>query len=306
MKVVPHLLFFLFTITVIAQKETIPIPKGVVYNYASNEVIEKARQLITDNLSDSPDYTILQKTIIIGPQLWKRYKDNPKIQQIKEGKIQFHVDDMVLAGKMSQDLTDAQIIWDEFRKEVANDFTIRKANTWELKYYWSVISFYIDEPLLIVATKEHNYILNLLKDDLKLMWLDEAPAQTYVTYRNGEEVDTLSKGIKETKIEKVVLLNTDEELKNNSSVEDISLIIAKTNAIFDELFKNSDKSGKIMITFELKKKKNTIQFAVRDDIDLELMKEFEKRINAEKYPLSKKDPIKIQLIYKVNSFDDTE
>ena len=306
MKVVPHLLFFLFTITVIAQKETIPIPKGVVYNYASNEVIEKARQLITDNLSDSPDYTILQKTIIIGPQLWKRYKDNPKIQQIKEGKIQFHVDDMVLAGKMSQDLTDAQIIWDEFRKEVANDFTIRKANTWELKYYWSVISFDIDEPLLIVATKEHNYILNLLKDDLKLMWLDEAPEQTYVTYRNGEEVDTLSKGIKETKIEKVVLLNTDEELKNNSSVEDISLIIAKTNAIFDELFKNSDKSGKIMITFELKKKKNTIQFAVRDDIDLELMKEFEKRINAEKYPLSKKDPIKIQLIYKVNSFDDTE
>lgn len=306
MKLVTLLLCFLSTFTVTAQKETITIPKGIVYNYASNKVIEKAKKLITDNLSDTPDYAILEKTLIIGPQLWKRFKDNLKIQQIKEGKVEFHVDNMVLDGKMSQDLTDAQIIWDEFRKEVANDFTIRKANEMELRYYWSVISFDIDEPLLIVATKEHNYILNLLKDDLKLMWLDEAPEPTYVKYQNGEEVDTLSKGIEETKIEKVILLNSDDELQRNSSVEDISSIIAKTNAIFEELFKNSDKSGKIMIEFELKMKENTIQFAVRDGIDLEIMKEFEKRVNAEKYPRSKKDPIKIKLIYKVNSFNDTE
>ncbi|OOV20645.1 hypothetical protein [Flavobacterium sp. LM4] len=61
-----------------------------------------------------------------------------------------------------------------------------------------------------------------------------------------------------------------------------------------------------MIEFELKKKKNEITYAVKDDLDLDIMKVFEQRVNSEKYPSSKKDSVKIRLIYKVNSFNDTE
>ena len=125
-------------------------------------------------------------------------------------------------------------------------------------------------------------------------------------YQNGKEIDSVSKGIKETILEKVVFLSSDEELKANTSIEDLKLIVEKTDKIFQELFKTSMKSGKIMVEFELKKKKNEIQYAVKDDLDLDIMKEFEKRINSETYPNSKKDPIKLQLIYKVNSFNDTE
>lgn len=309
-------LLLLFSINIFAQKtETITVPKGIVYNYCDDKIIEKAKKLITDNLSSDNNYKILQETLIVGPQLWKRFKDNKNIQQIKKGRVEFHVDNLILEGKMAQDINESKIIWDEFKKEVSQDYKIRKANENELRYYWSVISFDIDEPLLIVETKEHNYILNLLKKDLKLMWLDEAPRQGkqenasadgMVKYQNGEEVDSISKGIKETKLEKIVLLNSDEELKRNTSIEDLESIMEKTNKIFLELFKDSRKSGKIMIEFELKKDKNEIQFAVRDDLDLDIMKEFEKRVNSEKYPNSKKDPIKFQLIYKVNSFNDTE
>ena len=134
-----------------AQKtETIIIPKGVVYNYCSPKVLEKAKKLISDNLSDNNDYKIVQNNLIIGPELWKRYKDNEKIQKIANGKVQFHVDNLILDGKMSQDLNDSKIIWDEFKNEVAKDYKIRKANEAELNYYWSVISFDIDEPLLII------------------------------------------------------------------------------------------------------------------------------------------------------------
>ena len=296
-----------------AQKtETITIPKRVVYNYCNPKIIERAKKLISDNLSNTNDYKIVQNNLIIGPELWKRFKDNEKIQNIKQRKVQFHVDDLVLEGKMSQDINDSKIIWDEFKNEVTQDYIIRKANENELKYYWSVISFDIDEPLLIIETKEHNYILNLLKKDLKLLWLDEAPKSGNNTknsavkqYQNGEEIDSISKGSKETKLEKVVLISSDEEINKNSSVDDINLIIDKTNQIFEELFKNSLKPGKIMIQFELNKKNNNILFAVKD-LDLEIMKEFEKRINNEKYPNSKKDPIKLQLIFKVNSFNDVE
>lgn len=36
------------------------------------------------------------------------------------------------------------------------------------------------------------------------------------------------------------------------------------------------------------------------------MKEFEKRVNKEKYPKTKNGTVKLQLIYKVNSFNDEE
>lgn len=310
------LLLFFITFCSAQKKETIIIPKGIVYNYCDSKIVEKAKKLISENLSDNNDYKILQANLIIGPELWKRFKDNESVQKIEKGKVQFHVDDLVIDGKMSQNVNDSKIIWDEFKKEVSKDYTIRKANEEELKYYWSVISFDIDEPLLIIETKEHNYILNLLRKDLKLMWLDEAPRlkvienkvsePNFKKYQNGKEIDSISKGIKETKLEKVVLLSSDEELKENSSLEDIKTIMDITNSIFDELFKNSNSSGKIMVQFEIKEKSNEIQFAVKDDLDLEIMKEFEKRVNTEKYPNSKKDSIKLQLIYKVNSYNDTE
>lgn len=306
----------LITTLIFAQEsETITVPSGVVYKYADKKIIEKAKKLIADNLSQNPNYKLLQPNLIIGPELWKRYKDNKNIQKIEKGKVTFHVDNLELDGKMSQDLNDSKIIWEEFRKEIVEDYIIRKANVDELKYYWSVISFDIEEPLLIVETKEHNYILNLLKKDLKLLWLDEAPLMgdrksikdngTKV-FQNGKEINSISAGIRETKLEKIIFLSSDKELKENTSLEDIKAIVDKTDKVFEDLFKNSEKSGKIMIQFTLNKRVNEVEYAVKNDLDLDIMKEFEKRVNTQVYPNSKKDSVVFQLIYKVNSLNDTE
>jgi hypothetical protein len=314
MKLSKLIFLFSFISFSFAQKvEKVSIPKGIVYNYCDVKTLENAKKLVAQNLSETNNYDLIQSNLIIGPLLWKSLKENDKIKKIKERKVEFHVDDLILEGKMSQDLSASKIIWDEFKKEISKDYIIRKANELELQYYWSVISFDIEEPLLIIETKNHNYILNILKKDLKLMWLDEAPKTSdlskqkdWVIYQNGEEKDSLSKGIKETKLEKLILLNTDSQLKENTNIEDLTKITDKTIAIFEELFKNSIKPGKIMVEFELKKKDNIISFAVKEDIDLELMKEFKKRINNEKFPNSKKDSIKFLMLFKVNSYNDTE
>ncbi len=261
----------------------------------------------------------MDKSLIIGPTLWNRFQNIESLKGIP-GNVVFHIDDMKVDGKMSQDLDDSKKIWNEVKKEISGDYKIRKANEDELKYYWSTISFDIEEPLFVLQTEHHNYILNFLKTNMKLLWIDEFPIKksyynpidngTYKTdgsfkiYHGGNEVYMTDKGNKETKLEKVILLSSDIDLKNNFSVEDLSLIIDKTNKIFEELFKNSDKSGKIIVQFELGKSKNEIQFAVRDDLDLEIMKTFEERLYLEKYPNSKKDTIKFQLVYKVNSYND--
>lgn len=311
-----------FSIVTAQDIEKIKIPKGVTYNYCDSKTIENAKKLITEELIDSTKFELSDSMLIVGPQLWNRFKNIKVLNEIENGDVILHVDDLDLSGKMTQDINDTKKVWNEFRKEVNGSFNIRKATEQELKYYWSVISFDIEEPLLIVETKEHNYILNIIKNDLKLMWLDEAPVnksyynpienQVYESeggfkvYRNGKEIDTISKGVKETKLEKVVFLSSNKDLEENTSTKDIHALIDKTSKIFDELFKDSQKQGKIMVQFELKKDENQIQFAVRNDIDLEIMKKFEERINAEKFPNSKKETIKLQLIYKVNSLNDTE
>ena len=58
-------------------------------------------------------------------------------------------------------------VWNELRKEITENYVIRKANEVELKYYWSTIAFDIEEPLFILETQKHNYILNLSKNELK-------------------------------------------------------------------------------------------------------------------------------------------
>lgn len=318
-----YTIFLLFIINFVfgQTNEKITIPNGVVYKYVSDKANEKAKNLITESLSQNDNYNLLEDNLMIGPTLWKRFQNIDALQSIP-GKVEFHIDDMTVDGRMCQKLEDSKKVWNEIKKEITENYQLRKANEDELKYYWATISFDIEEPLFILETEQHKYILNFLKKSMKLLWIDEYPiknsyqnpidGKTYQTdgtfkkYQNGEEVYITDKGKKETKLEKVMLLSSDEDLKANSSVKDITSIIDKTNKIFDELFKNSEKSGKIMIQFELGKKKNEIQFAVRDDLDLEIMKEFEKRVNAEKYPNSKKDTIKLQIIYKVNSYNDSE
>lgn len=303
-KLILLVLLFVFNLS-FSQK--IDVPKNIVYNYCDVETIDKTKELIKECLSDSTNYSIIQDNLVIGIVLWNHFKEIETIQKIEKKKMVFHLDGSEYEGAMSQQIKGSKIVWDELRKEITSDYTIRKANTNELNYYWSVISFDIDEPLLVLETETHTYILDFLKNDSKLFWIDEYPKNYGNTsYKNGEKVFINEKGEKETKLEQVVFVSSDKDIKKNSSVDDISEIIKKTNAIFEELFKDSKSSGKIMVQFELRNDENIIIFAVKDDLDLDIMKEFEKRINNETYPKSKKKPISLQLIYKVNSYNDTE
>ncbi|RXM40515.1 hypothetical protein BOQ62_06050 [Chryseobacterium sp. CH21] len=317
------LLLLLFIVNLVKAQitEKITIPSGVVYLYADDKTNEKVKKSLTESLQNATNYDILGDNLMIGPTLWKQFKNIEILHSIPDN-VTFHIDEMEVEGKVSRKLDDSKKIWNEFKKEISGNYQIRKANEDELKYYWSTISFDIEEPLFILQTENHRYILNFLKKNQKLLWLDEFPYKnsynnpidkgtyttegTIKTYKNGNEVYVTDKGNKETKLEKVIFLTGDSELKANSSIEDIKSVIDKTNKIFDNLFKDSKSEGKIMVQFELGVKKNDIQFAVKDDLDLEIMKEFEKRVNEEKYPHSKKDTIKFQLIYKVNAYNDNE
>ncbi|CAN5368897.1 hypothetical protein BH10BAC1_BH10BAC1_16840 [soil metagenome] len=177
MKAIYFLLFLAIRIQLNAQDvEKIEIPAGVVYKYCKATVYEEAKRLVTEELSDKPDYSLCDNITFIGPVLWARFEKIEALNSIEGGKVTLHVDNKIMMGKMTQDVDDTKKVWDAVRKEVnGKDYVIRKATQKELIYYWSVISFDIEEPLLIVETKEHKYIINLSPKTMKLLWLDEVP-----------------------------------------------------------------------------------------------------------------------------------
>ena len=159
------------------QVDSVNIPKGVVYKYCDPAIVEKAKELILKELGSAPSYKLNSGVMFVGPTLWKRYKNIPALGNIPGGNVTINFNKEQLSAKMTQDAEGFEKIWTQVRKEVAIDqVKIRKAGYGELQYYWAVISFDIDEPLLIAETNEHRYLLNLSAKDLTLVWLDEVPA----------------------------------------------------------------------------------------------------------------------------------
>lgn len=156
--------------------DSIAIPRGVVYKYGDPAIVEKAKQKIRKELTDSVSCSLGSSGILfIGPSLWARYVKVPALQQIEGGNLTLMGGTEKLTGKVTQDEKGFKLVWDHLRSEVGKEYIFRKATAKELLYYWSVINFDIEEPLLIVENKEHRYIMNLTAKDLKLLWLDEVP-----------------------------------------------------------------------------------------------------------------------------------
>lgn len=177
MRILFLILFSAIASIAMGQKvDSIIIPKGVAYKYCDQGIVVTAKTLLLKELSDSSTYSLNKGIVFIGPSLWTRYKKIPALEAIREGNVTIRFNKENLAAKVTQNEEDFKKIWDQVRSEVnQKDIKLRKASPKELEYYWAVISFDIEEPLLIAETNEHRYILNLSPKDLTLVWLDEVP-----------------------------------------------------------------------------------------------------------------------------------
>jgi hypothetical protein len=172
------LLFLCIGSIVSAQKiDSVAIPRGVVYKYTDAATIEKAKQLIEREISGNPTYELDKGVAFIGPVIWSRYKKVTTLAEIKGGDVTINYNKEKLSAKMTQNHDDFKKIWDQVRAEVKDKpLKIRKATFKELQYYWSVISFDIEEPLFIAEIPDHRFIINLSPKDLSIVWLDEVHA----------------------------------------------------------------------------------------------------------------------------------
>ncbi|MDB5256123.1 MAG: hypothetical protein JWM14_818 [Chitinophagaceae bacterium] len=172
------ILFFLlsYSVSFAQQVDSISIPKRVVYKYTDPAVIAKAKEIIAKELSDQREYALIDNVLFVGPGLWMRFSKVKTLEKIEGGNVTHMVDNYKLPGKMTQSIENGKKVWDQVCKEVkGKKYILRKLTYDELEYYWSVIAFDIEEPLLVLETDEHKYILNLSPKTYKLFNLDGMP-----------------------------------------------------------------------------------------------------------------------------------
>ena len=154
------------------------IPKGIVYKKKSDTINEQAKKILINELK-SPSFSLFYKLLYCGPNFWDYYKNDPKIGSIDKGNIDFQVPQpngktIVKKGKLIQSIDDFKIIWNQISKDFHSpNLTIRKLNSTELKYYWSIIFFDIEEPIFLIENNKIKLIINFFPNTMNITFVEK-------------------------------------------------------------------------------------------------------------------------------------
>ncbi|MFT5822091.1 MAG: hypothetical protein ACI8ZM_003347 [Crocinitomix sp.] len=177
MKNCTFLFIFLISISSFSQKEKIEIPPGVVYKYCKAKKYQKAKAYLQKELvMNNPTYGLVNNSFFLGPVLWDRLAKVDSIAETKSTKVDLHVDQSMLEARFFSDKNASKVIWNHIRAEFnGTPMRLRKPTPNELIYYWTVISFDIEEPMIIAETPNHKYIIDIGLKEMSIVWLDEMP-----------------------------------------------------------------------------------------------------------------------------------
>ena len=129
----------------------------------------------------SPDYKgndhLFGKAIGCGPFLWQKLLKN----NIFPSDVGFPILLRVPIKEKILELNGRAIRWLDqttklesyIRDELKNDesFIIRRLNPEEMRLYWGMITYDISEPIFIIESKSHNFLIDFQED--KVMWIDD-------------------------------------------------------------------------------------------------------------------------------------
>lgn len=160
-----------------SQKEEVNLPQGVVYNYCKPKKFDQAKDIVLSELVlNNPTYSLVKEPFILGPVLWDRIFKVDSIEATESIKLNLHIDEAIIEARYFQSQEEAKVVWNLIRSEFNGiPMRLRKATAIEISYYWTVISYDIDEPLIIAETPERKYILDFDLKTMSLKWLDEMP-----------------------------------------------------------------------------------------------------------------------------------
>jgi hypothetical protein len=160
------------------------IPTDVVYKKAQSEVNRKALDklsgffLATDQTATHDN--LFSDMLVCGPGLWQNIKDDPEMRRITSGVTQLRIPTQegvqTLEGKIFQRKEEVESFQRAFvrRYNFESQTVIRRPTARELRIYWAMIPYDIEEPIFIVESKGATILVDfVVKEDARISWIDD-------------------------------------------------------------------------------------------------------------------------------------
>ena len=174
---------YLLTVVLVSAYSASVIGSEVVYKSAPAETNELAMRT-AERLFRSADTVELEDLagrIICGPGLWRMIKDVPIIAELNPVGATSVVDAdgggfQEFEGALFQTEKQRTVLIDIVRHILKNsEFQIRKLNEHELRVYWSLIPYDIEEPIYILDNGERRLLVDFVVNDesVQLFWIGD-------------------------------------------------------------------------------------------------------------------------------------
>jgi len=183
MRIIMCLLILLCVCSAHAQ-DSLQVPKGVVLFKATEEQMEKAKvSLLRELNATTASYQLFNGIAFIGPRLWGRYGTDASASRIQQGDMTIRVPQFTngrrtgtkeVKGKVLQSPADFKTVWDILLRDLdGKEAKLRLPTADELNYYWSIISFDIKSPVLVIETPGYNVLVDMSGNTAKVSWMEE-------------------------------------------------------------------------------------------------------------------------------------
>jgi hypothetical protein len=149
----------------------VPVPPGITYTAAPAEVNHQAAERLRQMLASRTAHCV-GDVFMCGPFLWRQLKDDPA--WMRAGGFGTHVlvpttqGQLALAGHGFQNSNKAaHLLEDWLRSQLRGEtFQIRKLNGKELAALWAILSYDIEEPVLVVDSGPRQFIFHFVHDEV--------------------------------------------------------------------------------------------------------------------------------------------
>ena len=161
------------------------IPPGVTYKKADDAINDQVRADLQKRFAAGEKEVagLIKGACVCAPGYWGMIKDRPGLKFQHAIPTSVHVPntttgkEVVFTGATFKEEADLALVAKELAADAGTAPVIRKLNTEEIKMFWAVISFDIEEPVFILENNGRKYLVDLLKDEKSgaytIFWVDE-------------------------------------------------------------------------------------------------------------------------------------
>ncbi len=166
------------TPTLCLAQEKLVVPPGVRYKEAPPEVNSTVRSALSELFAApykvrTPRAIFADRMVLCGPLLWAQIKTFPEMKGITAGQVEFRVpigregeprEARLLEGKLFQTPEEVAALWSAVLKTIGpkEKFIIRRANPAEIKLYWAMVPYDLEEPIFVAQSTKHAFLVDLV------------------------------------------------------------------------------------------------------------------------------------------------